>query len=360
MKRSVSTSAVLALALALACGGGGAGDPESRGAGEASQLSGEVKGDGSSTVFPIMEAVAEEFQRENPRVRVTVGISGTGGGFKRFCAGDTDVSNASRPITESELEACRAAGVEFVEFPIAFDGLSVVVNPANDFAQCVTVAELKRLWQPEAQGEVRRWSQVRSGWPNREIHLYGAGTDSGTYDYFTAAIVGEEGASRGDFTSSEDDNVLVQGVAGDPDALGFFGYAYFEENQDRLRLLPVDGGEGCVAPAPETITDGTYQPLSRPLFLYAREESLQRPEVRAFVDYAITNAVALVGETGYIPLTDELYRLARARVERGTTGSIYEGGGSQVGTRLEDLLAREAPPAGAGTGDSAAVEDRAE
>ena len=345
------TTLVLAAACLVAAGCGGGRESEQAGeGGEGAGVAGTVSGDGSSTVFPIMEAVAEEFQRENPDVRVTIGISGTGGGFKKFCSGETDLSNASRPIKPTEVEACDAAGVEYVEFPIAFDGLSVMVNPANDFASCVTVPELKRLWEPAAQGTVTRWSQVRSGWPDEEIHLYGAGVDSGTYDYFTEAVVGEEGSSRGDFTSSEDDNVIVQGIAGDPEALGFFGYAYYAENRDRLKLLEVDGGAGCVAPEPQTIADGTYAPLSRPLFIYVRREALERPEVRAFVDYAITNAVALVGETGYVPLTDELYRLARSRVAQGVTGSIYEGGGSQTGTKLQDLLEQEqesAPPGGA-------------
>jgi phosphate transport system substrate-binding protein len=328
----------------LGCGGG----REAEGDADAAGLGGSVSGDGSSTVFPIMEAVAEEFQRENPDVRVTIGISGTGGGFKKFCAGETDLSNASRPIKPTEVEACRASGVEYVEFPVAFDGLSVMVNPANDFADCVTLGELRRMWEPSAQGAVTRWSQVRPGWPDEEIHLYGAGVDSGTYDYFTEAVVGEEGSSRGDFTSSEDDNVIVQGIAGDPQAIGFFGYAYYAENRDRLKLLEVDGGAGCVAPSPETIAGGTYSPLSRPLFVYVNRQALGRPEVRGFVDFAITNAVALVGETGYVPLTDELYRLARARVANGVTGSIYERGGSQTGTKLQDLLQQEQQGAPAG------------
>ncbi|MBA2564409.1 MAG: PstS family phosphate ABC transporter substrate-binding protein [Gemmatimonadetes bacterium] len=357
-RRLMDLVTVLCLGSWVACGGGGAPedrDPadtagDERAAGDGPRLSGAVRGDGSSTVFPIMEAVSEEFQKENPGVRVTVGISGTGGGFKKFCAGETDLSNASRPIKETELEACRAAGVDFVELPIAFDGLSVLANPANDFAQCMTLPELKKLWQPEAQGKVMRWNQVRAAWPAQEIHLYGAGTDSGTYDYFTEAVVGEEGASRGDFTSSEDDNVIVQGISGDPRGLGFFGYAYYEQNKDRLKLLEVDGGDGCVAPSPETIANGTYKPLSRPLFIYVRTTALDRPEVKAFIDYAITNATSLVAETGYIPLTDELYRLARTRAGKRTPGSIYEGGGSQAGTRLQDLL--EAEEAGAGGDDT--------
>jgi phosphate transport system substrate-binding protein len=333
--------ATLCLVLLVGCGGGGEKETKDAGPEARSDLSGAVRGDGSSTVFPIMEAIAEEFQKENPNVRVTVGISGTGGGFKKFCAGETDVSNASRPIKESETESCAGAGVEFVEIPIAFDGLSVMVNPANEFVSCLAVPDLKKIWEPAAQGKITRWSQVRQGWPDEELHLYGAGTDSGTYDYFTEAIVGEEGASRGDFTSSEDDNVIVQGIAGDPNALGFFGYAYYEQNKDRLKLVEIDGGEGCVAPSPETIANGTYQPLSRPLFVYVRTTALQRPEIKAFVNFALENAPALVAETGYIPLPDEVYDLARQRVESGTTGSVYAGGGSQVGTRLQDLLRAE-------------------
>jgi phosphate transport system substrate-binding protein len=300
-----------------------------------------VKGDGSSTVFPIMEAVAEEFQKQNAGVRVTVGISGTGGGFKKFCAGETDISDASRPIKPTEAEACKSGGIEYIEIPLAYDGLSVMVNPASKFVSCIKVDELKKLWQPEAQGKVTRWSQVRAGWPNEKVNLYGPGTDSGTYDYFTEAIVGKEGSSRGDFTPSEDDNVLVQGIAGDPNALGFFGYAYYEENKDKLKLVEVDGGKGCVAPSAGTISDGTYQPLSRPLFVYVRTTSLQRPEVKAFVDYAITNASNLVAEVGYVPLPAELYRTARERVAKRVTGSIYEGKGSQVGVKLGDLMRQE-------------------
>jgi phosphate transport system substrate-binding protein len=338
---------VLCLA-AAACGKGRQVDEQTGAAADSaglaaagSAVAGAVQGDGSSTVFPIMEAVAEEFQKENPGVRVTMGISGTGGGFKKFCAGETDISNASRPIKPTEVEACKAGGIEYIEIPIAFDGLSVMVNPSNDFVSCIKVDELKKLWQPEAQGKVTKWSQVRRGWPDRKIGLYGPGTDSGTYDYFTEAIVGKEGASRGDFTPSEDDNVLVQGISGDPNALGFFGYAYYEENKEKLKLVQVDGGKGCVSPSPETISDGTYQPLSRPLFVYVRTTAMQRPEVKAFVDYMITNAPNLVAETGYVPLPNEIYLLGRERVANGITGSIYAGKGSQVGVRLRDLMEQE-------------------
>jgi phosphate transport system substrate-binding protein len=340
------TMTILCLA-AAACGKGrqvdetGAPSDTTGTAAAGSGLTGTVKGDGSSTVFPIMEAVSEEFQKENPGVRVTMGISGTGGGFKKFCAGETDISNASRPIKPTEVDECKTNGVDYVEIPIAFDGLSVMVNPGNDFVSCLKVDDLKKLWQPEAQGKVTSWSQVRKGWPDKKIGLYGPGTDSGTYDYFTEAIVGKEGSSRGDFTPSEDDNVLVQGISGDPNGLGFFGFAYYEANKDKLKLVQVDGGQGCVAPSAQTISDGTYQPLSRPLFVYIRTSAMQRPEVKAYVDYTITNAPNLVGEAGYVPLPDELYLLARERVAKGITGSIYAGRGSQVGVKLRDLLQEE-------------------
>ncbi len=285
---------------ALACGGG-EGRIES-GAG----LSGTVRIDGSSTVFPITEAVAEEFQLENRATRVTVGISGTGGGFKKFCSGETDISDASRKIKESELEACRANGIEPIEMAVAIDGLAILVNPQNSFASCMTVDELKRIWQPGST--VKTWKDVRAEWPAQEIKLYGPGTDSGTFDYFTEAIVGEEDASRPDFTASEDDNVLVQGVTGDRYSLGYFGYAYYAENSDRLKVVAVDGGSGCVEPTPETVQSGEYSPLSRPLYIYLKEQSLVRPEVRAFVRYYLENAGLLVPQVGYVPLSPERYQ----------------------------------------------------
>lgn len=288
--------AVPVIALAMGCGGGG----EAEGG-----LAGMVTLDGSSTVFPISEAMAEEFQIANPGVRVTVGISGTGGGFKKFCGGETDISDASRPIKETESELCAENGIEPLEIPVAWDGLTVVINPANDWASCMTVNELKRVWQPGST--VERWSDVREGWPDEEIKLYGPGTDSGTFDYFTEAIVGEEDASRPDYTASEDDNVLVVGVEGDGGALGYFGFAYFEENQDRLRAVSVDNGSGCVAPTRESIESGGYEPLSRPMFIYVSAASLARPEVRAFVEFYLSMATALVPEVGYVPLGGERY-----------------------------------------------------
>jgi phosphate transport system substrate-binding protein len=330
--RTLLVLAVAAVAVAPAC--------------RRQSLSGTVRVDGSSTVYPITEAVAEEFQKVKPEVKVMVGISGTGGGFKKFCAGETDVSDASRPIKPSEVEQCGKAGIEYVELPIAYDGIAIVVNPQNNWANEITVEELGRLWAPEAQGQVLKWSDVRPGWPDREIHLFGPGVDSGTYDYFTEAVVKKEHSSRGDFTSSEDDNVLVQGVAGDEGALGFFGFAYFEENRDKLKLLPVDDGKaengaGPVAPSLEAIRTGTYQPLSRPLFIYVALKSLDRPEVVEFVRFYLEQATALVGEVGYVPLPEHAYPLARRRLDARRTGSLFQGKGSQVGVTIDTLLEQE-------------------
>jgi len=270
------------------------------------ELSGTIVGDGSSTVFPISEAVAEEFRKVQPDVDVVVGISGTGGGFQKFCAGDTDFSDASRPIEDDEAQACADNGIEYEEFQVAYDGLSVLVNPSNDFADCMTVDELKSIWEPGTT--VDSWNDVRSEWPDRPITLYGPGTDSGTFDYFTSQVVGEEGASTPNYTASEDDNVLVQGIAGDDSALGYFGYAYYVENTDRLKLVAVDGGEGCVTPSRETILDGTYSPLSRPIFVYVRKDALEeRPEVAGFMRFYLTEGPTLVREVGYVEAPDSVY-----------------------------------------------------
>jgi phosphate transport system substrate-binding protein len=305
-------------------------------------LSGTVSIDGSSTVFPISEAMAEEFQKSSGgRVRVTVGISGTGGGFRKFCAGETDISDASRPISRAEIEACNAQNIRFVELPIAFDGLSVMVSPRNNFVESMSVTELKTMWQPEAQGNVTRWSQVRPDWPDRPFKLYGAGTDSGTFDYFTEAINGKEKASRGDYTASEDDNVLVQGISNDPDALGYFGYAYYEQNQDKLKLVKIDGekGGGAVAPSPETISNGSYVPLSRPIFIYAKLASLDRPEVREFVRFYLTskNATTLIPQVGYVPLPDQYYVQAMQRLEEKQVGTVFPAG-AQLGIKVDELF----------------------
>ena len=343
MIQSIFRYAVFAsLLVTVACGRGN--QPQQEGAeGPAGAL---ITVDGSSTVFPISEAVAEEFGKSNPDIRTpTVGISGTGGGFQKFCRGETDVSNASRPISPTEIKACQSAGVQYIELPIAYDGIAIVVNPKNTWATNITVAELKTLWAPEAQNKITRWNQVRSSWPDREIHLFGAGVDSGTYDYFTEAIVGKAGASRGDFTSSEDDNVLVQGVGSDELALGFIPLAYVEQNRERLKIAPVDDGKadngaGAIVPSSITVRDGTYQPLSRPLFIYVARKAADRPEVQNFVAMHF-DRTDLVKEVGYIELTPQIYDLAKKHFADRRVGTAFGEGGAQVGVTLESLLAKE-------------------
>ena len=295
--------AALVSAAIAACGGGGDGAASSEG-GE--QLSGTIEIDGSSTVFPVSEAVAEEFHKLNPRVQVNVGISGTGGGFKRFTSGGTDISDASRTIKDAEAAEAAKNGVEYLELRVATDGLSVVVNPTNDFVECLTVEELKRIWEPNSG--IDNWSQVRAGFPDRRISLYGPGTDSGSFDYFTEEIVGEVQASRPDYTASEDDNVLVLGVSGDRNGLGYFGYAFLIQNEDKVKAVGIDAGEGCVSPTAATIEAGEYLPLSRPLFIYVNRESLARPEVLAFVEFYMENAAQLATEVGYIRLSEAEYQ----------------------------------------------------
>jgi phosphate transport system substrate-binding protein len=302
----------------------------------AERLKGSVDIDGSSTVYPITEAVAEEFLGVQPRVRVTVGISGTGGGFKRFCIGETDINDASRPIKAKEMAVAKEHDVQFIELPVAYDGISVVVSPENDFVDHLTVEELKKIWQPGST--VETWADVRSGWPEQPITLYGPGTDSGTFDYFTEAINGKAQACRPDFTASEDDNVLVQGVAGDAHSIGFFGYAYYAENTGRLKLVPIDGGNGPVAPSPETINDGTYAPLSRPIFIYVRRSAVDRPEVEAFVNFYLEHAPQLVAEVGYVALPEELYTLGRKRLEQRVAGTVFADDAD--GHSLESLFSR--------------------
>ena len=296
----------LALTLAVLLGGCG-GEPDDGEAG----MRGKVSLDGSSTVYPISEAVTEEFLLNvAPRVRVTVGVSGTGGGFKKFLAGEIDINDASRPISESEIAAAAAAGIEYLEIPVAYDGLSIVVNPDNTWVDHLTVAELQLIWQPGSA--VDSWNDIRADWPDRPIRLYGAGTDSGTFDYFTEAINGEAGASRPDYTASEDDNVLVQGIEGDENALGYFGYAYYSENAERLKLVPIDGGNGPITPDPTTINNGMYSPLSRPVFIYLNKVSVARPEVRAFVEYYLDIVPQIVDEVGYIRMPEAEYEKQRA------------------------------------------------
>jgi phosphate transport system substrate-binding protein len=298
--------------------------------------------DGSSTVFPVTEAVAEEFQKaKKGKVKVTVGIAGTGGGFKKFCRGEIDISDASRPILKQEMEACKASGIEFFELPIAYDALTVIVNPKNDWVKALTVPDLKKMWEPSAQGKVTSWNQVRSEWPNQPLKLFGPGADSGTFDYFTEAIVGKAKSSRGDFTASEDDNVLVQGVANDRNALGYFGFAYYVENQKKLKGVPIDGGKGPVAPSAKTVEDGTYQPLSRPIFIYVSKKSLDKPEVKEFVEFYLKNGPSLVKQVKYVALPPNAYTINAEHLQKGKIGTVF-GGEAQVGVKIEDLMKREA------------------
>ncbi len=295
--------------------------------------------DGSSTVYPITEAVAEAFSGRG-QGRVTIGISGTGGGFKKLCRGEIAISTASRPIRAAEVAHCERRGIDYVELPIAYDGIAVVVHPDNTWAETITLEELHRLWEPAAQRTVTRWSDLREGWPEDEIHLFGPGVDSGTYDYFTRAVVGQEHMSRGDFTSSEDDNLLVRGISTDRLALGFFGYAYYAQNVSRLRLVAVDSGDGPVLPSPATILDGTYRPLTRPVFLYVAQADASRASVSAFVNFYLGTGTRLVEEVGYVPLGPRTYDLVRARFAARTPGSLFGGNGSVVSADVEQLLAR--------------------
>jgi phosphate transport system substrate-binding protein len=312
--------AALMAALLAACGGGDAGRADGAAAGgEAGEATGVIEADGSSTVFPVTAAMAEEYMIETGgRVRVNVGQSGTGGGFKRFCAGETDISNASREISQSEIDQCMAAGVEYVEVPVAIDGLAVVVNPANEFVQCLTVEELRTIWEPSSR--VQRWSQVRPAFPDEPIVLYGPGTNSGTFDYFTEVIAGETGASRPDYTASEDDNVLVTGVEGDRNALGYFGYAYYSENEQRLKVVGVDAGDGCVTPNTQTVKSGQYHPLSRPLFIYVKRSALQEPAAREFVQFYLEHGAEIVPQVGYVPLEAAEYQASLRSMELGQGG----------------------------------------
>ncbi len=277
------------------------------------QLSGTVNIDGSSTVYPITEAVAEEFKKVYPDVKVAVALSGTGGGFKKFIRGETDINDASRPITKFEDSIAKANGIEYIELEIAYDGLAVVANPQNTWCTEIKVSELKKIWEPEAQEKILNWNQVRPEWPNAPLHLYGPGVESGTYDYFTEAVVGKAHSSRGDYTSSEDDNVLVQGVSSDKNALGFFGIAYYEENKDKVKLIAVDNGSGAILPSMETIKNKTYSPLARPLFIYINNKATQRKEVQEFIKFYLDNMNALVGEVGYISLSDEETNAVKAK-----------------------------------------------
>jgi phosphate transport system substrate-binding protein len=296
--------------LAAACGGGDGGGGSTGGGG--TQLSGAINIDGSSTVAPLSEAAAELFQQANPGVRVTVGTSGTGGGFEKFCAGETDISDASRQIEADETQACQAKGIKYEEVQVANDGLSVVVNNENTWAQCLTVAQLKTIW--DKGSKVNNWNQVDPSYPNEPLKLFGAGTDSGTFDYFTGAINGEEGRSRSDYSATEDDNVTVTGVSGAKGGLGYFGLSYLEENQGKIKGIQVDGGGGCVAPSTATVQDGSYTPLSRPLFIYPSDAALQRPEVKAFVEFYVTNYQKIAEDALFVPLTEAQAAEAKQKV----------------------------------------------
>lgn len=310
-------------------------------AGQKDTQSPVIRIDGSSTVFPIAEAVAEEFQvGERGAVRVTVGLSGTGGGFKKLCRGDTDISNASRPILTEEMAACRKAGISFIELPIAFDAITVVVNPQNDWVKTLSVADLKKIWEPAAQGKIVRWNQVRPEWPDEPLMLFGPGADSGTFDYFTEAVVGKAKSSRGDFTASEDDNVLVQGVEHNKNALGYFGFAYYISHKERMRAVPVSEGETAVMPGIAAVTDGSYRPLSRPLFVYISAAAAQRPEVRKFIEFYMTEGPALAAEAGFVPLPAAASQLALKHFQDGRLGTVF-GGVPEVGVTIEALLERE-------------------
>ncbi|TPE44971.1 PstS family phosphate ABC transporter substrate-binding protein [Pontibacter mangrovi] len=305
--KNLSAAVLLGSTLLFSACGGGNGEEANSG------LSGTIQIDGSSTVYPITEAVAEEYRTEAPDVRVTVGVSGSGGGFKKFTRGEIDIVDASRTIKPSEEETAKEHNISYIELPVAYDGLTVVVHPENNWVTEMTTEDLKKIWEPAAQGKIKKWNQIRPEWPDQEIHLYGPGVESGTYDYFTEAVVGESGSSRGDYTASEDDNVLVQGVSTDPNALGFFGFAYYEENQDKLKVVPVDdmddsNGKGAIAPSLETVKDGSYAPLSRPLFIYVNSKAASTPAVVDFVNFYLESAPELSQEVGYIPLPAEMYK----------------------------------------------------
>ena len=347
--------AVLAvvLAAAIGCGGcnsdrGGAGNSTTTAGGSSAgeRLTGKIAIDGSSTVFPVMEAVAEEFRNVQPNVQAPIGIAGTGGGFKKFCRGETDISNASRPILEEEMKLAKENGIEYIELPLCFDALTVAVHKDNDWVDAITVAELKKIWEPKTDEEekITKWNQIRPEWPDEEFVLYGAGTDSGTFDYFTEAVCGKAKWSRGDYTASEDDNTLVQGIEGNKYALGYIPFAYYQPNQARMKALKIDWKPddelGAIGPSAETVVNGTYNPLSRPLFLYINKKSAERPEVKALVEFMFDNVKDLSTEVGYMPLPDKAYAMGRERFEKLQAGSGF-GGVPEVGLPVEDILKRE-------------------
>ncbi len=329
MKYCLISAMVLSTLVFTGCGGK---DVDSNR--QAGTLTGSIKIDGSSTVLPITSAVAEEFMKEHPKVRVTVGFKGTGGGFKRFCIQETDINDASRPIKEKEKKLADENKIEYIECPVGFDGISILVNPKNTFIDYLTVEELRKIWQPGST--VQKWSDVRKSFPAKKIKLYGPGAASGTFDYFTKAINGEEGASRKDYTASEDDNTLVTGIAGDENALGYFGFAYYVENKDKLKLVPVKAGDASISPSLETIKSGAYKPLSRPVFIYINKAATERKEVDTLVTFYLNNASTLVAEAGYIPFSDTVYDMVKSRYKNRTTGSIFNG--AKKGATVAEIL----------------------
>ena len=304
-----------------------------------------IRIDGSSTVFPITEAVAEEFQKSTKgKVRATVGISGTGGGFKKFCRGETEFQNASRPIQGKEMEACSKEGITYLEIPVAFDALTVMVSPQNKWLTEISIADLKKIWEPAAQGKILKWSQVNPKWPDEPIKLYAPGADSGTFDYFTEAVVGKSKASRGDYTASEDDNTLVQGISNDKNALGYFGYSYYEPNAKKLKALGIIGGEGApqkgaVLPSAATVSDSTYFPLSRPLFLYISTKALERKEIQDFANFYVSNAAKLATGVKYVALPESTYKASLVRINKRESGTAF-GGHSEVGLHVDEMMKR--------------------
>lgn len=317
---SAMTAATFLITLAAACGSGGSTSSSTSASGEASapaaqELSGQINADGSSTVGPLTTAAYEFFAEQQPKVQVAVGTSGTGGGFEKFCNGETDIQNASRPIKDEEKAACAAKGISYTELTVATDALTVVVNKENTWAQCLTVEQLKKIWEPAAEGKVASWKDVDSKFPDEKLTLAGPGTDSGTFDYFTDEVNGEEGASRKDYSASENDNDIVAAVSGAKGGLGYFGYTYFEENQDKLAAVQIDAGNGCVAPSAQSAQDGSYTPLSRPLFVYVKNESAKRPEVKAFLDFYADNINKIATDAKYVPLNSEQEAKLKAAVQ---------------------------------------------